>query len=101
MGMLIEVVLELGGCALGGIVEGIAGLLWPSDDARVRRWQRICLAMLLAGLAAAIGAGVLIYAAPSWHVLTLIAAAGVCFIASGLVGNRIERLCKARQEHDS
>lgn len=97
----MESLIELIFWPLFSILEAVAGIfLWTSDDPRIRRLQRTCLAILVAGCVIAIGAVALAFFAPSWHVLALLAVASVCFIGSGALGNRVERLCKAARKQE-
>jgi len=90
----MEILLHIMFLPVAGILKGTAGILWPSEDSTVRRLQRVCLAILLAGIAFALSASIVSYVAPSWHVLTLVILSSICFIGAGMIGDTIEGICK-------
>ena len=91
MGILLELLLW----PIVGIIQALAGILWPSKDPRVRRMQRMCLAILLAGLVVTAVAVTLAFFLPGWHVLILLTMAILLLIGSAGLGNSIERTCIA------
>jgi hypothetical protein len=92
----MELLFELFFWPLFGILQAVVGILWPSDDPGVRRLQRLCQFTLLTGVAAFAVAIVLAYIWPSGNVLLLLAIACIFFIVSGILGNRIENVCKRK-----
>src|SRR5262245_43805665 len=90
----MELIFELLWWPIVGILEAVAGVLWPSDNPRVRRLPRLCLILLICGLAFTICAVLLAYFAPGWFILPCLGVATILLIVSGAVGNRVERICK-------
>jgi hypothetical protein len=96
----MEIFVDLLFAPLFGILEAVAGLLWPSKDPAVRRLQCICAVLLFCGLVVFASGLSVAYLLHSWRALPLIAIAALLFIASGILGNRIERKCKVeRSDH--
>ncbi|MCO6046859.1 hypothetical protein NG895_23415 [Aeoliella sp. ICT_H6.2] len=76
-----------------GVLQGVAGLMWPSKDAEVLRLQRWCLACLVGFLSAT--ALTVVALSLAWWMLALPPAvvAFVLGLACGKLGARIEKKC--------
>ena len=74
-----------------------AAVLIQSDDPEVCRLQRICRRTLLAALSAVTLAVVLFKFASGTYGLQSLAVALVLFVVSGVIGSKVEKLCKAKE----
>ncbi len=87
---------------LFGLFEGMVGLLWPADDAEVRRQQRSIQRSILVGFVClGVGASVA-YAIDSVGVFALsLGVCAICLAAAGRSGRRIEEHWRSGQKQDS
>jgi hypothetical protein len=79
-----------------GLVQGVAGMLWPSDQQHIHRLQRWTAGFAATGFAAllvCVAASFL--GAPMYLRLASGAMAYLAFIVSGIIGRRIERHYRA------
>jgi hypothetical protein len=87
---------------LFGLFEGMVGLLWPADDAEVRRQQRSIRHTILVGLVFLGGGSSVAYAIQSRGVFWLsFGICAICLVLAGRCGRRIEEHWRSGQKRAS
>jgi hypothetical protein len=96
----MEIILDIIIWPFMGAFGGLAGILWPTEDAEAMRLQRMCKVTLAIGVVFLIAAIVSYYVATATHVFVSLVVAWVLFIVSGVLGGRIEKICKAEPQKE-
>jgi hypothetical protein len=96
----MEIILEIIIRPFVGAFGGLSGILWPTEDAEAMRLQRMCKVTLAIGVAFLLAAILSYYVATGTHVFASLVVAWVLFIISGVLGGRIEKICKAESQKE-
>jgi hypothetical protein len=77
-----------------GLFQGIAGALWPSGDARIRRLQRATAGLVLFGITSFLIGAAWVWLAPCVRSFLPFGVAHVSFVVAGGIGKHIEESCR-------
>lgn len=92
-------IFELLAWPLGGILQAIVGVLWPSDDPAIHRLQRKCGAALAAGLLLGAFTALLAWLAPTPLLVVPLLLSLLCIAVSATWGHEVERLGNLRNSN--
>ncbi len=92
----MEIILEIVLWPFVGAFGGLAAILWPTENVEAMRLQRICKIVLAIGVVFLLAAVFLYYVATGTHVFISLVVAWVLFVVCGVLGGKIEKICKTQ-----